>query len=112
MNLRPTRLCGEILSQKPHQRNKNNESTHCVLVSIVNLTGSRLTKETSVWANGEGVIYIKLLDGNSHISCGQHHSVGYEKSPPKLSSMSPNCKVYCSILKIVLPFIRKYRVRL
>lgn len=90
---------------------RTTKSTHCVLVSIVNLTGSRLTKETSVWANGEGVIHIMLLDGNSHISCGQHHSVGYEQSPPKLSSMSPNCKVYCSILKIVLPFIRKYRVR-
>lgn len=52
---------------------------HCVLVNTVNLSGSRLTEETSVWANGGGIIYIKLLDGNGHISCGQHHSMGYEK---------------------------------
>lgn len=131
VNPRPTWLCGEILSQKPHQRNKNNDSTHCVLVNIVNRTGSGLTKETSVWANGGGVICIKLLDGNSHISCARHHSMRYERKLVHIvicgldegaamshevhqsyRPKSPNCKVYCNVLKIVLPFMRKYRVKI
>lgn len=29
----------------------------------------------------EGLSISKLLDGDSHISCGQHHTMGYEKKP-------------------------------
>lgn len=58
----PTRLCDEILSQKHLKETRTTRSIHCVLVNVVKLSGSRVTKETRLWANEWGVLYIKLSE--------------------------------------------------
>lgn len=60
-----TRLCYEILSQKHPRETRTTGSVHCVLVNVVTLSGSWITKETHLWTNVWGitdVIYIKLSE--------------------------------------------------